>query len=356
MSNSPLTKVPTSALSPVSALAFKKQSQIPQALSKQAIDLQNTLNKLKEAKQKKQQLSNSNIVVQSITNPVSSPQKNKHTEETEPIQIQYKSLFKDIEQPQISELKTYNKMNDQEAEQKYEQRKKQIKEQIDRTKSNSKIIQKPKQKQKKTVEKQIQKIDLSKNSNKKQKQESVPEIQSITSYPKEILHDQLKVMQNKLKQDIAKLDKQIKGENQTCLFEIKNKGHDLYQQGLQMEDRKQFKKKVHEREKQQKEMQDCTFKPQISQPKRMNDQSRQIQSRLQQNDSKLQLKCQSNRDGQITSKRLSCSPSQDQINSTNITQALNNNNNHDINSYLNRIQDKYQQIVNRANALRIKGL
>ncbi|CAD8120630.1 unnamed protein product [Paramecium sonneborni] len=354
MSNSPLTKVPTSALSPVSALSVRKQDQIPQALSKQAIDLQNTLNKLKEAKQKKQ-LSNSNLVVQSITNPVSSPQKNKHTEESEPIQIQYKSLFKDIESPQISQPKTYNKMNDQEAEQKYEQRKKQIKEQIDRTKSNSKIIQKPKQNLKKTVEKQIQKIDLPKNSNKKIKQESVSEIQTITSQPKDILHDQLKIMQNKLKQDIAKLDKEIKGENQNCLFEIKNKGHDLYQQGLLMEDRKQFKKKIHERERQQKEMQECTFKPIISQQKRINNLSRQKQSGLNQNESKQQVKCQSNRDGQITSKRLSRSHSQDLINSTTITQPVNNNNN-DINSCLNRIQDKYQQIVNRANALKIKGL
>ncbi|CAK61995.1 unnamed protein product (macronuclear) [Paramecium tetraurelia] len=355
MSNSPLTKVPTSALSPVSALAFRKPDQVPQALSKQAIDLQNTLNKLKEAKQKKLQLSNSNIVVQSITNPVSSPQKVKDSEESEPMQIQYKSLFKDIESPLMSQPKTYNKMNDQEAEQKYEQRKKQIKEQIDRTKSNSKIIQKPKQKQKKTVENQIQKIDLSKNSNQKQKQESVPEVKTIAPQkPKEVLHDQLKVMQNKLKQDIAKLDKQIKGENQTCLFEIKNKGHDLYQQGLQMEDRKQFKQKIHEREKKQKEMQECTFKPQISQPKTLNNQSRQVQSRIQQNESKLQLKCQSHRDGQVTSKRLSCSPSQDQINSTTMTQTMNNTN--DIHSYLNRIQDKYQQIVNRANALKIKGL
>ncbi|CAD8186161.1 unnamed protein product [Paramecium pentaurelia] len=353
MSNSPLTKVPTSAFSPVQALSVRKQEQIPQALSKQAIELQNTLNKLKEAKQKKQ-LSNSNIVVQSITNPVSSPQKNKHTEDSEPIQIQYKSLFKDIESPQICQPKTYNQMNDQEAELKYEERKKQIKEQIDRTKSNSKIIQKPKSSQKKTVEKQIQKIDLSKNSNKKQQQEPVSKIQSITPQPKYIQHEQIKVMQKKLKSDIAKLDKEIQGEHQTCLFEIKNKGHDLYQQGLLIEDRKQFKKKLHEREKQQKEMQECTFKPQISQLKRMKNQSRQIESRQQQNESKQQIKCQSNRDGQITSKRLSRSQSQDQINSTTITQTINNNN--DINSYLNRIQDKYQQIVNRANALKLKGL
>ncbi|CAD8104034.1 unnamed protein product [Paramecium sonneborni] len=352
MSNSPLTKIPTSAFSPVSALSIRKQDQIPQVLSKQAIDLQNTLNKLKEAKQKKK-ISNSNLVVQSITNPVSSPQKNIYTEESTPIQIQYKSLFKDIESLQICQPKTYNQMNDQEAEQKYEQRKKQIKEQIDRTKSNSKIKQKPKQNQKKTVEKQIQKIDLSKNSNKKLKQESVSQVQTIIPKSKDHLHNQLKVMQKQLKQDIAKLDYEIKGEHKNCLFESKNKGHELYQQGLLMQDRKQFKKKVHEIQKKEKEKQECTFQPLISQQKRLKNQSRQIQSRLHQNESKQQVKCQSNRDGQITSKRLSRSNSQDQINSTTITQTINCNN--EINFYLNRIQDKYQQIMKRANALKIKG-
>ncbi|KAM3140587.1 hypothetical protein pb186bvf_007399 [Paramecium bursaria] len=227
----------------INGSAFKQKQPL---LSQQAIDLQNTLEKLKK-------MQTPEPTTQEQTINIYAPQLFDDYGQESIIKPQPVPIKQQVQQvPQ--KKKTYNKMTNEEADVAYRQRQQMIKQQIQRTKKVKPSLNR-------TI--QSQQIDLSTCSNFRRKSIEQP-IRTIPtpqprplSKPQQSQTSELSGKKEQLMRDIERIDQEIR--------DIKrNKGQELYQQGRQLQDIRQHKKKENDKLRQQKEMKECTFKPQIN--------------------------------------------------------------------------------------------
>ncbi|CAD8203531.1 unnamed protein product [Paramecium octaurelia] len=377
MSTSPLIKVASSAFTNGSALTFKKKTS-SNSQTQNFIVASSPLKSTDENEQSPSKIINiySDSGLFNVGNSYS-------TVKNAPI----------IEEEKTHKTYTYSQMPPEEAEKAYCERQKVIKEQIKRTKNSGKFIPKKRVDTNKPTLKsalkkqqldystaQSQQIDISRTSQTFRRKSIDQPIQTVPKpHPKvskiiennntskqsqvtpvspnilqQSFHQQLQSKKQQLLNEIAQLDKEIvkeKGKKQNSLVQqtsISPRAQQIKQSpGLKDDlkstyEKRQQMKKVADKEKQRKEMEQCTFKPQIS-----SNTSRKLNT------------SQSSKFTPLTSPKQASAPRPVKVPTRSQSQEEKcvkkdglQNSKEDLNQRLQRMNEKYNMILEQSNKIR----
>ncbi|CAD8189565.1 unnamed protein product [Paramecium pentaurelia] len=380
MSTSPLIKVACSAFSNGSALTFKKK-QLSNSQTQNFMAGNSPLKSIDENEQSPSKIINiySDSALFNVGNSYS-------TVKNAPI----------IEEEKTHKTYTYSQMPPDEAEKAYCERQKIIKEQINRTKNSGKF--KPKKRidpnksstLKSVLKKQqldystaqSQQIDVSRTSQTFRRKSIDQPIQTVPKpHPKvskiiennnsnnnikqsqinssnvlqQTFHQQLQSKKQQLLNEIAQLDKEIvkeKEKKQQSLVQsinISPRVQQIKQTPCLKDDlkstyeKRQQMKKVADKEKQRKEMEQCTFKPQISS---------NTNRKLNTSQSSKFTPLTSPKQNQVANSIKVPTRSQSQEERIVKTDALQKDQKYDLNQRLQRMNEKYNMILEQSNKIR----